>query len=808
VLTRRIYFAEKVSDESIAATLNHYMTINENAAVIEELQAGAQAVVGLVNMPRVIEFPCFRDMDPLDDELSNPQIAASIIGKVIKALSLAFARCLEECQAKYPIDANFKDSLGLTISNRKIQPTDFNTEPLASKFLSIEALKSLASALTVKHRASDGSSEEAQLDIQQYYFLLRKFGSSVEVQEVLLHHSSSSPSTSLDSLTSRGLFYFMSSPLVSATMSLDMQLSSIDPDHPVSEGSSLEAIYQHLTRAQRRLTRAQMLRSDGDSQLAFRILDRIFDAAYDSEDEEDEDEHRETSLSPSPAQELPAQLLASIYAERASCKLDWMKGGLADDSEARSFLIDALVDSNLALSADDCCVEAYTVRSKILSALSSMTDDDEQIEDQNVSASSALAFDPKEVAIRIIDSRGRKVDFSKDVLLHAGAKDVLTAFVLGGSSDITLASFAEDSVREACRNRAKAIYADRIKELQGSSDGLAPKEASARLSMPWTPPKTWMVKSFFSAYELLSDAFAVLPLPLQSDRKPGAMHVVGSLSSGDIDDVDKPVDPYLRPPDHLLDSLSEEKGSKCQADALMRAYDSYGYRLLQRLVDLFDSLLEEEPPAVSSLADDSSAISTNADGSSSTSAWFSSKEGLLVEESMSAEEIQRIMQSLSSMSLVDLGVAALDDYHSEDLVPRDERSSNSNPVAEALQLLSNEEAMKATGLIIAEVNGSFRLQCLPAARTRHAARSDGDDESADEEEDWEDCDEEETESDQEHPTTKQAEDEDAAEERLISSALRSRLLNICSAIAYLCGDAAVAVLCLRTGSFISFFYLS
>jgi len=209
---------------------------------------------------------------------------------------------------------------------------------------------------------------------------------------------------------------------------------------------------------------------------------------------------------------IPTFLKVKLLVSRAEYQLE-------DDPEA------ALVDLDKSLSLDRRCVDAYRLRSRYHN-LVALTDE--------------------------------------------AAFDSLAAFVLGGSSDLSLAAIAEETIGQSIRQSAKTIFYERINENQLTeltNDLYNDIDQYSKLEL-CRYPKSWLVASYFTGYELLSDAFTVLPLFIQTNKSTGA------ISDIDSDDVDIP--------DHLLQ------------DSLKKLHDTLAYHLIRQIVEGFDALFDSQ----------------------------------------------------------------------------------------------------------------------------------------------------------------------------------------------------------------------
>jgi hypothetical protein len=177
-----------------------------------------------------------------------------------------------------------------------------------------------------------------------------------------------------------------------------------------------------------------------------------------------------------------------------------------------------------------------------------------------------------------------------------------TAFLLAGSNDLAMAAAAEEAAREACRHSAKAIFAGRRRgpdeEGEDKDEEVAQnREGPSENTHCDNLPRSWLVGSYFAAYEPLSAALS-LYTPTGGSEQPAAegtaaveAEVEVSDNLCDIDEDDRTQCALPSVPAHLLDASGP------------RNRDAEGYALLLCLVEAleavtYDSALNAESSRV------------------------------------------------------------------------------------------------------------------------------------------------------------------------------------------------------------------
>jgi hypothetical protein len=185
---------------------------------------------------------------------------------------------------------------------------------------------------------------------------------------------------------------------------------------------------------------------------------------------------------------------------------------------------EALKDCNTVLRLDSLCVAAYALRSRL-----SPPDDDEEEEEEEEKKEGGkdVELEGEDLGSNIPKtSLKRTAADKKAVMLASAASDALAAFLVGGSSDLSYASAAEEASRESCRVGARKIFEGRRREetkvpvLKGDSAASNEVETEGEKEgkvADSAPPRAWLVQSFFASYEPLRVAFGLENTPPEDD---------------------------------------------------------------------------------------------------------------------------------------------------------------------------------------------------------------------------------------------------------------------------------------------------
>lgn len=205
--------------------------------------------------------------------------------------------------------------------------------------------------------------------------------------------------------------------------------------------------------------------------------------------------------------------------------------------------------------------------------------------------------------------------------LQAAAKDALAAFHLGGSSDLSLAGNAEDACRQASRLAAKMHYKDKMNKIRlgfsspsslpdgDAYDGGEDETKSAEESMP----RQWLVQAYLCGYEPPSLALSVPVLPYiegqelfscdylslqesihgpykQCQRSAGVETVPDMIDIDFDDNRDSTTDALPMPPLVFLESpleVSDDGGA--ERVPVGRQLDRIAFHLLRHLTTLLEA---------------------------------------------------------------------------------------------------------------------------------------------------------------------------------------------------------------------------
>lgn len=235
---------------------------------------------------------------------------------------------------------------------------------------------------------------------------------------------------------------------------------------------------------------------------------------------------------------------------------------------------DALAAIDLILSYDDACAVAYNLRSQLLSLSLSITDD--HFLASLTSSNSALRDEESKKCLQqLIPTSSSLLPLdSQDMRLHEAAEDALLSFLLGGSSDLALATAAEEAARETCRKFAKSAYSEKLLAVT-----LDDKKVVAR-------PRNWLLQSYYSGYDLLSKAFDLYGEATFPSFASQASDVNEADGSDEIDETtpeERARSSLPPPPDHLTEG------------AVVTDKDREAYHLLCLLSNKIETALFQHP---------------------------------------------------------------------------------------------------------------------------------------------------------------------------------------------------------------------
>jgi hypothetical protein len=284
---------------------------------------------------------------------------------------------------------------------------------------------------------------------------------------------------------------------------------------------------------------------------------------------------------------------------------------------------EALKDCNTVLSLDSLCVAAYALRSRL-----TPPDDDDEEEEEKKEDRKEVELEGEDLGSDIPKTTFKRTAADKKAdMLASAASDALAAFLVGGSSDLSYASAAEEASRESCRVGARKIFEGRRREetkvpvLKGdsaASNEMETEGGEKEEVADSAPPRAWLVQSFFASYEPLRVAFGLENTPPEDDieeedgegdlntivqfmykdqmeaaataeksQDSSSSDVNGSTSNGVEDDIDegtKHPNTSLglpAPPPHLSDNSYP--------------LDSMAYWVLRRLVGRLEATREPGP---------------------------------------------------------------------------------------------------------------------------------------------------------------------------------------------------------------------
>ena len=315
---------------------------------------------------------------------------------------------------------------------------------------------------------------------------------------------------------------------------------NVDPDE--ERGYLLEKAEQSLDFVLLALERIQSAREEaktGDLQAAIDLLSDDLLSLLDQESEEGEIERSEEEQVV-----VPVHLRVLLLSERAKYFIE------------SSEIFSALDDISDVLDFDNLNGQAYAYRSQITMAT---------LEIDDPTFSSMLlprSEDSEECLMNLIPQKSPSSVLSvlrvdkTDIRLHEAAEDALMAFLLGGSSDLAMAAAAEEAAKETCRKFAKSAFqmkdAAKMKLMHQNTQ---------------TPPRLWLMQSYFSGYQMLSEAFRLYGETTVANRTVAVDDEIDESTAEEREVRNLP------PPDHLLDGDCVHSLDRRAYSFLLKAVD-------------------------------------------------------------------------------------------------------------------------------------------------------------------------------------------------------------------------------------------
>jgi tetratricopeptide (TPR) repeat protein len=534
---------------------------------------------------------------------------------------------------------------------------------------------------------------------------------------------------------------------------------------------------------------------------------------------------------------IPTELHCSVLCDVVKCLLQAFslqqeanRYGMPseyDDPLKSPFLIRAVKICDFAIEIDPYCVDAYEQRSILLGNLGEC-----ELMDLEEEQQAMKQFTLQKQTINDDDNDDDAVDTEGvSSTLRAAARDSLAAFLLGGSTDLTLAGTAEEAARQASRVAAQSEF--RKKQLQADS-------------LPATLPKAWLVRAYLAGYLPVSLACQVIsftseieltdisylslilqfPIPVAKNINVDVyVDDTNDIDDGENEDEDKN---YLNvlplPPQELLDIVKDDsdtgEGENENKVVYGRCKDRQAYRLLRQLCglveDSFNEIEKNEIPISSH---------TNPNHSTTHGSQWAPKDSFLA-NMFRRKEAQWAAKNLPPVKELSLREVDKDEFLQQlglsissteyeifqgqctileppNVMPTAAASpSNMEYGKEAPSCKSFEKfSLLLRNPLVASLTG-VQFSSSGRVETVEILKDTDDDDNDDE--DWEDV------SDGGNDTESlNSEEEDNDEEkekkitettftsRVVSLKIRSRLLNLCAVAAYLSGDAEGSLRCLR-----------
>jgi hypothetical protein len=572
---------------------------------MEEIKPAPQALSSMIQDMIVVEYDFGAKFDY--DHFLSEESAVAQFKTLIESLGVFFKNLKaanessSSITAEKNIDQRIFDVFQLKIGRRVANPI-LELHNLSLK-APVEVVKETVDALMAVFSSISPSLQ--LLNYSQLIALFELHGSSSPLLAELIQQQSSDVdgvhpvghenniSENILNKTRSGEYLSSFNLFLDPTMSFLLQITDLireKEEERERDGSKEEDQTEHTRITQRAqqslefvllsLDRIQAARSEAtlqqDPQSAVTLLTEGLLQLLEEQDEEEEEDHQNSMMII-----VPTHLRVLLLSERAKYNLEL------------SEILPALQDIDSILRLDPLNGLAYGLRSQITLATLDIMDDpmyQAMIPSPRPESEESLAqlLPPQEQSSRsALDKR--------DLRLFETAEDALMAFLLGGSSDLALASAAEESARETCRKFAKSVFLMKQEQLKGTNS--VSESDSTTSATTAAPPRQWLLQSYLSGYQLPSEGLTLLGVVSSSAHWKSSDESTEQEEevdvSGGIDETTEEErlaeKSLLVPPDHLLEERKgEEKGKE------LREKDRLAYSLLSRVVRELEASLVDE----------------------------------------------------------------------------------------------------------------------------------------------------------------------------------------------------------------------
>lgn len=496
---------------------------------------------------------------------------------------------------------------------------------------------------------------------------------------------------------------------------------------------------------------------------------------------EEQEEHEDLGVILPNKIVIPVFLYTTLLFQRCKCNL---KLGKIDQ---------ALYDIQHAIELNKYNAEAYTLRSQIVFESLQEGKANELIEffeGNDISyfenqKGSLLEFFPEIQEENDFDDEEVPEEDQVneiDYLLHQAAEDALLAFLLGGSYNVSLASTAQTAAKETCRKFSKKLYKNKyLKKLDFYLNNitLPPQFINNAL------PRSWLVKTYFSSYELLSSSLSIFgEYNIYNKLKDQNFRLEDDIDTSGNNSNNKFADNLPFPPDDLL------------SEGILKENDLEIFNILYESVSKIDNLVTD--------VDITKKNEKEIDDEKYNSSGLLKEViyDISIENSNEpfAHEINNIDTATSSIvdygTLISVDSIDLDQY----LI---KKQFDTSKLDSKFILESKIESLKihSDNLISEEIRNIIIILNENSSKVLFKMRLDGSIESLDFDYDGIDYD-----CELEDINTEDLNENEGSENieksiknlENISSSLMSRLLNLAGSISFLCGDSIGAIKCFES----------
>lgn len=554
VLSRRLYAAKGISDERVNASLYFYAEKVKDVDVLEALHSVQSSVQDVMNRARFTDISCLQGADGSLDELG--ELTVSVAKKLLTSLREVVGKYTSECAE---LDQRVLDRYGVRLPKKVLSAGELSYMlSKDSNFLSAAGLTQIENAFVV---SVQGREETITLD--QFYMLLDYTVNSKAMDKFLIQCGLPVGQLGLNMLRcgcSQDTAFNIPAMLLDADIVLALQETPEDDEQTLSYLKRVQPKLNELMLSTSKLTKPltepqfenpyfDMDEKQQELMAHMESLDKctvgsfagLFlkkrtlkdrNGYYDEEQEEDVEEDVDDEVEDEDVDEEELQMFDDIvlpaYSEAAL---------LANKAECLFALGDYLSAIDLCNQATELCdniSKAYSVRAKAVLCLGIVDDHNEE----------GGGDDKRAIS------------------------DALAAFLLGGSQDLTLAAVAEEVAKESCKTEARRIFAERQQQKLVVTDELEKTYVDPSLF-----PKLWFINAFYDGYDPLDQALD-LQLDLVSETQYLAERsIVDGAEEDDLPDPptqfmepDRDSDEYIvhnRKAFHLLNLLVDEILTVC-----------------------------------------------------------------------------------------------------------------------------------------------------------------------------------------------------------------------------------------------------